>query len=476
MKPADSSSPLSPTRVRITVLRFICALSLITYLDRVCIMRVQRDIQRDLSLSREQMGLVFSAFLLGYMLFEVPGGWMGDRWGSRRVLLRIVVWWSLFTALTGFIWPFHFEHAVPIGLGSLSFTVTLLFNSFLLLLLVRFLFGCGEAGAYPNLARVVGSWFPFRERAFAQGGIWFCARMGGAVAPFVIGRLSEGIGWRRAFWVLGLVGVAWCVLFAWWFRDRPEDHPKVNEAELDEIRAGPHSWQSRTAAAGHGDVPWRQALTSANLWAVCLAAFCVSFGWYFYPTWQPDFLEQVHQISFRDSEIITGLPFACGAIGCLVGGRLSDRLVRTLGRRWGRSLIGVVGFAGAGLCVLATGFVAEAWQAVALLCLAFFVNDFAIPVIWSVSTDIGGRHAGTVAGFMNTIGAVGGMISPAMTPYMQGAMPGDWSAAARWQATFAVLAAAWFVAAAAWLRIDASRPLFREEGDDGPVPAPGTRG
>jgi MFS family permease len=452
----------TPTNVRFGVLGFVCCLSLITYLDRVCIMQVAPEIREDLGISEEQMGLIFSAFLLGYTLFEVPGGWLGDRWGSRRVLLRIVLWWSLFTALTGSVQRFAIGYQADVNLFGVAFALGL--NSFMALLSIRFLFGCGEAGAYPNVARVVGSWFPFRERGFAQGSVWFSARMGGAIAPFVIVGLSGLVGWQRSFSVLGLIGVLWCVGFWWWFHDRPEDMAGCNAAEREIIRAGPHSWGSHEAGHGHGNVPWRQMLTSWNLWAVCLAAFCVSFGWYFYPTWQPKFLEEVHHISYKDSKFLTGLPFLCGALGCLLGGHLSDWAIRRTGnRRWGRSLIGIVGFTGAGLCVLATPFVAEAWQAVALLCLAFFINDLAIPVIWAVGTDIGGRHAGTVSGFMNMIGALGGMISPAMTPVLKNNLPEGWSAGMRWQVIFAVLASAWFIAALAWLRIDASKRLFPDD-------------
>src|SRR5581483_6903440 len=167
----------SPTHARFGVLGFLCTLSMITYLDRVCISRVQGNIQHDLGFSDNDMGLVFGAFAVGYCLFEVPGGWMGDMWGSRKVLTRIVIWWSLFTALTG---------SIDQILGGIGLTTPALVLWGMLL--VRFLFGCGEAGAYPNAARVVGSWFPFGERGFAQGAIWFSARLGGAVAPFVIGR------------------------------------------------------------------------------------------------------------------------------------------------------------------------------------------------------------------------------------------------------------------------------------------------
>jgi MFS transporter, ACS family, glucarate transporter len=480
---------LKPTRVRFGVLGFACSLSLLTYLDRICIMRVKPDIQRDLGLSDVQVGLVFSAFLLGYALFEVPSGWMGDVWGSRRVLTRIVLWWSLFTALTGAVWPFTLDSGHRLTIAGLDLPI--LVNGFLLLLLVRFLFGVGEAGAYPNLTRVVSAWFPYRERGMAQGAIWMSARLGGAIAPFVIGRLTVALGWRPAFWILGLVGVVWCLAFIAWFRNSPEEKPSCNAAERELIRAGSYGWKSEDAAS-HAWPPWRKLVGSVTLWALCVVAACVSFGWYFYPTWQPQYLEQVHGISYEHSEILTGLPFLCGAAGSLLGGRLSDWLVHVTGsRRWGRSLMGVVGFTGAGLCVLATGFTVRPGQAVTLLCLAFFINDLAIPAIWASCQDVGGRFAGTVAGIMNMAGGVGAILSPALTPVIlrmlpsygaaggalglgvsatrsTGAWPPEFSQTERWRIIFAGLALAWFVGAVAWLFVNAARPLFDEPTDRRP--------
>src|SRR5262245_28697968 len=172
MTPTDSPLLTRPSQVRFGVLGFACSLSLITYLDRVCIMRARADIQDELGFSDKQMGWVFFAFVLGYTLFEVPGGWMGDRWGGRKVLTRIVLTWSFFTALTGCVWAWDLDSGISIGLLAMLF--------------VRFLFGVGEAGAYPTLTRVTGDWFPLRERALAQGGIWMSARLGGAVAPIVL--------------------------------------------------------------------------------------------------------------------------------------------------------------------------------------------------------------------------------------------------------------------------------------------------
>jgi len=469
MSPA-TPPPSGPSRVRFGVLAFLCTLAVLTYLDRICISRVQEDIQRDLVLSNFQMGLVFSAFLWGYTLFEVPGGWMGDRWGSRRVLTRIVLWWSVFTALTGSVVAFAWNLGERLGIGNFVFFLgdrhfaVPVIGGFFILLMVRFLFGCGEAGAFPNLARVTGNWFPYRERAVAQGTIWMSARLGGAIAPFVIGRLTVAFGWRRAFWVLGAIGLVWAVWFAWWFRDRPEDKASCNQAERDLIRSGAGSFQANEAAGVHAPVPWRVLLFSPNVWALCLAAFCVSFGWYFYPTYQPRFFKEVHGISYENSEILTGLPFLCGAAGCILGGRLSDRLVRMVGRRWGRSLIGVFGFSGAGLCFLAAGLVPWAWLAVTLLSLACFVNDFAIPVIWAASADIGRRYSGTVAGFMNMVGGLGGMITPILISVLLDSLGGDTTT--RWKGVFLVLSTVWFLGASAWLMIDAGTPLVADESSE----------
>ena len=491
------------TRVRLVVLFFACMLSLITYMDRVCISQVKDQIERDLHLSDTQMGLVFSAFVLGYALFEVPGGYLGDIWGARRVLTLIVLWWSVWTALTGCVWYFHLDSGWWLG------PIPLLFNSLLTMLLVRFIFGAGEAGAFPNLTRVVSAWFPYRERARAQGAIWMSARLGGAMAPVVIDELARALGWRPAFWVLGLVGVAWCVGFYWWYRDRPEEMPQCNAAEREWIRDGllperePPS--SPTAAApsvpvpeeedrilahreslteapplpataldplppdpppeedvGHSWPPMHVLATSVSLWALCLAAACVSFGWWFYPTWQPTYLKEVHGISSRASAWAAALPFLCGAVGSFLGGGLSDWLVGRLGsRRWGRSLVGAVSFTGAGVCMLLTGFATSREQVILLLCLAFFINDLGIPPIWAASADIGGRYAGTVAGVMNMAGGIGAFLSPMLTPIVLSALPTQWSPVERWRWIFVGLSAAWFLAAYAWLFVDAGKPLFK---------------
>ncbi len=493
-------SHAAPTRVRYLVLGVLCSLAFLTYLDRICIMRVQDDIAVDLQFDQllpedlerlregeanhfdlilkkedlaklaeqqkagdfaarrqlaeerlrnnrknERMGWVFFAFLLGYTLFEIPGGWLGDRWGPRLVIVRIVVWWSMFTALTGSadtIVKWFVASPGPMLLLAAMFGV-------------RLLFGLGEAGAYPNIGRGLARWFPYGERALAQGAIWMWSRFGGAFSPAIIGALMLWVGgWRQAFWVLGGLGIIWAGLFYLWFRNRPEEMPRVNVAERQLIRsqaAGAGSVYDDTHA---WDLPWRRLLLSPNLWAIYLTAAAVSFSWYINVTFLPRYLKEQFGVDFAQSEIMTGLPLFVSAFFCLAGGGLSDALIRWTGsRRWGRSLPGLIGFASAGICFVLIPQARTAWTAIALLCVACALQDLAIPSIWSVCADVGGRYAGTVSGCMNSAGGVGAMLSPLLSAYLSSAF--DWNVA------FLVFAASYFFGALMWLRIDATEPLLR---------------
>lgn len=268
--------------VRYRVMGFLCVLSFLTYFDRICIMRVQPEIQAELDISDQQMGLIFGMFWLAYGLFEIPTGWLGDRYGARVTLTRIVLAWSVLTALTG----------SAAGFWSL--------------LTYRFLFGVGEAGAYPNMARVQAAWLPPETRARFGGLLWLVARWGGAFSPLLFGALVRwadspefrqtvaGIpvlshfaqlsAWRTAFWLAGLLGVVWCLCFYPWFRDDPAEKSGVNAAELKIIRAG------RTGPPeGHAVPPgmWRSLFTCPSLWAMGCLYICGSFGWSFFASWMP---------------------------------------------------------------------------------------------------------------------------------------------------------------------------------------------
>jgi MFS transporter, ACS family, glucarate transporter len=467
-------SSIRATHVRYLVLVLLCSLACLTYLDRICIMRVQGDIERDLHLDRlsardeqtllakdlandtkartklsrdraaERMSWVFSAFVLGYVLFGLPGGWLADRFRPRAIILLIVLWWSLFTALTG---------AVN-ALLHLVFSNPAPWLLLCAMVVVRFLFGLGEAGAYPNIARALGRWFPFRERGAAQGAIWLSSRFGGAIAPTIIGSLVVVAGgWQRAFWILGAAGIVWALLFFLWFSDRPEEKASANQAECELIRAPAAEQESIYEDEAPVQVPWPRLFFSPNLLWLYVASFTAAFSWFFYVTFLPKYLKEQFQVDYSDSEIMTGLPLLVGGLACLAGGRLSDVLIRATGsRRWGRSLQGAIGLGVAAVCALVVSRTNSPWPVILIICVASAFQDLALPAMWSASVDIGGRCAGTVGGCMNSAGAVGAMLSPLVAAKV--------AALWNWKAVFVVFAASYFLGAVAWLRVDASRPFL----------------
>src|SRR6516225_3741955 len=243
---------MKPTHARNWVIFYAVTLAILSYIDRVAISQAAKPMSADLGLSKSQMGLIFGAFALSYALFEVPSGWLGDWMGPRRVLVRIVLWWSSFTALTG---------------AAFSFSS---------LYVIRFLFGAGEAGGFPNLTKAFSSWLPLNERSRAQGFMWTFGRWGGAFTPPLVILALHHMSWRWAFVCFGSLGVVWVFFFNRWFRDRPEDHPSVNAAER-ELLAGVSG-----LAQGHADVPWSKLIRNRSLWLLWAQYFCMSFPWYFY--------------------------------------------------------------------------------------------------------------------------------------------------------------------------------------------------
>ena len=426
---------------------FLCVLSFLTYFDRVCIMRAQGDIQKDLGLSDAQMGLVFGAFWLAYALFEIPVGWWGDRFGARRTLTRIVLAWSLFTALSG--------------------TAT----GFLSLLAFRFLFGVGEAGAYPNMARIQSRWLPQRSRGRAGGMLWLAARWGGAFSPLIFGSMLRGLGspgfrdflddlglhalstvpaWRLGFWASGLLGVVWVVSFYPWFRDEPAEKPSVNEAELNLICAGREPGEaSHATPAGVGPA----LFTSPSLWALALLYLCGSFGWSFFVSWMPRFLKEVHGVSFERSEFMNALPLFFGGLACLMGGALSDVVVRRTGnRRLGRAIFPVAGCVAAASAMLGLRVVHSPERAVVLMCVAAAAFDFGQGANWASIVDIGGRYAGSATGFINMVGNMGHFIQPVLGAWIFNHLG--------WPALFAAYAGAYLVAGSMWMFIDPRRRFY----------------
>ncbi len=295
-------------KYRYRVLGFLFLLSIITYLDRVCISVVGPRMKKDLDLTNEQFGYVLSAFALAYALFEVPTGTLGDRIGPRRVLARVVSWWSAFTMLTG-----------------TAFNLTYL-------VVIRFLFGMGEAGAYPNSSIVIARWFPKTETGRAQSFIWGAGRIGGALSPLIVMPVAAAFGWRASFWVMGGIGLVWAVAWYIWFRDFPHEKSDLSPQELAEIEAT-RSYQAQGEARSHR-IPWGAIFRNRNMWAIMLMFHFYMYGAYFFTGWLPTYLQEGRQFSEKDMTLFATLPFLLGALGCFTGGYASDWLAKRYGLRF----------------------------------------------------------------------------------------------------------------------------------------------
>ncbi len=419
----------SPSRARYWLVVFAVTLAIIQYVDRVCISQAAPHVSAELGLSKEQMGWVFSAFTLAYALFEIPTGYWGDRRGPKRVLIRVVLWWSFFTVATGWVWNWA------------SLVVT------------RFLFGAGEAGCFPNLTKAFESWLPRTERIRAQSVMWMSARWGGAVTPYLVFLVLTVVNWRVSFLLFGLLGIVWVFFFARWFRDNPREHPAVNVAEaalMPERVAG--------EAGGHFHVPWGKLLRARSVWCICGQYFACSYAWYFFITWFPTYLLEVHRFDLKQSALLAGLPLLLGGCGCLLVGVITPPVQRLIGSAGlTRRLLGVVGFTGAACCLLAATWLKQPMLAVGAIALASLCNDITIPGSWTTCMDIGGRYVGTISGMMNMVGNIGGFLSPIVLGYIVG-RTGDWNL------TFYVTAAVYAGGALCWWLIDPVTPLKLEEG------------
>ena len=372
-----------PSRTRFVLVLWLCGLAGVLYLDRVCMAQAVKPIRDEFGLSNTRVAFIHMAFMLAYGLFEVPTGRLGDRVGARRVLTRIVVWWSLFTALTGAAWGFWS------------------------LLVVRFLFGAGEAGAFPNAARVLSRWFPAAERGRVQGVMLTAALLGGAAAPALAAGLIDTIGWRLTFGAFGLVGVAWAAGFWWWFRDDPADHPRVNAAEAAAIRAGADDRRP------HADpIPWRAVFRNPGMWLLGLIIVCSAFNSYLYMSWFPTYLQDAHGLTNADAGWLSSLVLAGGAAGVLSGGVIADRLLRgRLPTVWGRRLFGAGAYLAAAGCLAVAVRFDSPTSVTALVALSYMAVQLTLPTWWSCAIEQTGRHVGALFGLLNMVGLVGGAAS-----------------------------------------------------------------
>jgi sugar phosphate permease len=422
----------APTRVRHVVVAWTLAIAAIAYLDRICISTAAPAIRAELGLSDGDMGLVFSAFTLAYALFEVPSGWFADRFGARITLTRIVVWWSVLTALTG----------LAGGLASL--------------LVVRFLFGAGEAGMFPASARAFGRWLPQGERGRAFGLALMTAALGGALTQPLVVALLNRTSWRVAFAVFGSVGFVWAIGWWRWFRDEPGDHPAVNPTELRLIVA------DRGEILHHESVPWGLMVRNPTLRALCLMYAAGIYGWYFYITWLPTYLLRARGFDLSQVGWLAALPLLSIAGGVFLGGWGSDRLASRLGSRRGRRIMGLTGFPLAAAAAVVAVLTPSPLLSAGLFGAAAGLAALGIAPAWAVCVEVGGAHAGVVSGAMNMFGNLGGALSPLVIGF-------SLERFGSWQAPLLSVAALYVVAAVLWLAIDPGKRIVIVEPAGTPV-------
>ena len=408
------------SHVRWFVLFLLCLMYLITYMDRVNISATAPLISKEFGFDKITMGIIFSAFVWAYALFQVPGGWLGDRFGPRDVLGIIVAYWSAMTALTAR------------ATGLVSFWT------------IRFLFGIGEAGAFPTATRAMQLWFPKEERGIAQGITHSASRLGAAIAPPITVAIMVAYGWRMVFYVFGLIGLAWSILYFLVYSNTPEEHKRVNRAELAHIRGVNESGDiQRVNIQQKPTVPWSVLVKHPNMWAIMCAYFTYVYCLWIFLSWLPSYLVDYRHFSLLKMGYFASLPLFAGVVGDTAGGWVTDLLlVKTKNVKLARRSVAIVGMLGCGAFILPAAFTSNSYVAVYCLTGAMFFLECVIGPAWAVPMDVGGEYSGTVSGMMNMAGNIGGALSPTVFGFLV--------AYGSWIAPFVVAACLLFLGAAVW--------------------------
>lgn len=372
---------------RNVVLILLTAIGVITFLDRINISVAGATIMSDLNLSESQWGWVLSSFILSYGLFQIPLGVWGDKKGHRTVLSIIVIWWSVFTGFTGMA------------------------GGFVILVAIRFLFGIGEAGAYPCMTATIGRWFPRSETGKAQGYIWAASRFGGALTPFVVIPVLLTFGWRVAFYILGVLGILWVTIWYFWYRDNPAEVKGIKKVELDEIQAN-HEEKKKII------VPWGKILNKKQFWLILSMYWFYVWGSWFFFSWFPTFMEKGRGFEKSELTYAVAVPFLMGVIGNISGGYLSDKFSKKYGVKIGRRLLGVTGLTVSAIFMFLGGLIPGKMEVFIFLSLCFGVMDLMLPSAWAVCLDIGKKYAGAISGAMNTAGNIGGFVCAVVFGYL----------------------------------------------------------
>jgi sugar phosphate permease len=411
-----------PTRVRHTILALTVAAYFITYLDRVLLSNALPIIQKQFGFTIGTLGVVLGCYQWAYALFQLPGGWFGDRFGPRIAMACVVVWWSIFTIITG-----------------TSTSVTML-------MVCLFLIGLGEAGAFPIANRALSRWMLPKERGIAQGATHAGSRLAGALTPVLVATLIGLYSWHMPFFLFGLVGIAWAAVWFWYYRDVPSEHASVNAAEREKI----------VHALGHapkrGAIPWGLILGSRQMWIVAAMYFCYGYALNMFIAWYPKYLDAARGYSLKEMGLFASLPLAAGVIGDICGGLFSDMIIHKTGRiKFARQSVAITGFLIAAACCPLAMLAPDRYISAALFGVTVFGLELVVGNAWAVTLDIGGNFAGSCSAVMNTAGNIGGAIMATATGFIVSAYG--------WPAAFYVVSALSLLGALLFTQIDAGRKL-----------------
>ncbi len=379
--------PFFPVRYRMVFGTFI--LAMIVLFDRILISVAKDPVASDLGLSDKQMGWVLSIFALGYALFQTPSGYLADKFGARKVLTAVVSLWSIFTALTGAVY------------------------NFIALIIVRFLFGVGEAGAFPSMARAVFNWIPVKERGLVHGINFSGGRIGAAIALPIVAWLIDFTSWRMSFVILGAIGVLWALIWYWWYRDLPENHISVGENELKIIKEN-----TQNKNTDKQPLSFKKLFKSKAMWLMMGQYFSSNFTFFFCLTWLFPHLKAKYNLDMVEAGFYSSAPLLFGALGNWVSGWLVDTIYKKGKWNLSRKLPAIIGFSLAAIGIIASIYMKEVTGAVIFISLAVFGADMTLSPSWSACLDIGKEHSGTVSGTMNMAGNLGSFFTALAFPYM----------------------------------------------------------
>jgi ACS family glucarate transporter-like MFS transporter len=392
---------ITPTRIRWSILASVVMVTVLTYIDRLNLGIAGKYIQDELSFGTHTMGWVLSAFLLGYSLFQVPGGWAGDRFGPKHVLTTAILLWSVFTALTGLAPSLPLTHWIGIA-GSF--------------MVVRFLVGVGEAAAAPSCSKLVANWIGSDHHGVGSSAFVMGIGLGGVLTPPIIALVMQRWGWRSSFYLSGVLGILIALLWNWWVTNSPEENTRVKAQELALIQQARRRNNDRPAKLQN--TPWAQMLSKASVWGILLGYFCQGFPIYFFHTWFFIYLVRVRHLTIAQGGLWGSTPYIAIATLAPIGGWFSDRAVKKLGKRLGRRLAVCIGMFCSSIMMWIGASASSSREAITLLALGAGLNMFAATTFWAACIDVTDQFTGSLSGLMNTFGNFGGWLSPIVSAYV----------------------------------------------------------